>query len=126
MTNNTELVSLHFKQAEKGGLTSWMKCLARAIKEQLGPDSTQTLFSDSELSSFGTTTTRDLDDICLASKLSEFLQLLELYPYNKRQKFTGTLNPISHDSIHPALLICPKSSVCLTSGCNRRSLKKNT
>ena len=43
MTNNTELVSLHFKQAEKGGSTAWMKCLARAIKDQLGPDRTQTL-----------------------------------------------------------------------------------
>jgi len=126
MTNNTELISLHFKQAEKGGSTAWMKCLARAIKEQLGPDRTQTLFSEFELSFFSTTTTRDSDDISLAKKLSDFSQILELYPYNKRKKFTGTLNPISHDSIQPALLICPKSSVCLTSGCNRPSLKQNT
>ena len=27
MTNNTELASLHFKQAEKGGSTTWMNCL---------------------------------------------------------------------------------------------------
>jgi hypothetical protein len=126
MTNNTELVSLHFKQAEKGGSTAWMKCLARAIREQLGADSTQTLFSDSELSRFEVTTTRDSEDISLATKLSEFSQILGLYPYNKRQKFTGTLNHISHDSIQPALLICPKSSVCLTSGCNRPFLKQNT
>ena len=125
MTNNTDLVSLHFKQAEKGS-TAWMKCLARAIKERLGPDSTQTLFSDFELSVFSTTITRDSDDISLANKLSEFSQILELYPYNKRKKFTGTLNHISHDSIQPALLICPKSSVCLTSGCNQPSLKQNT
>jgi CxC5 like cysteine cluster associated with KDZ transposases len=126
ITNNTELVSLHFKQSEKGGSTAWMKCLARAIKERLGPDSTQTLFSEFELSILETTTTRDSDEISLATKLSEFAQILELYPYNNRQKFTGTLNLISHDSIQPALLICPKSSVCLTSGCNRQSLKQNT
>ena len=72
MTNNTELVTLHFKQAEKGGSTAWMKCLACAIKDQLGPVRTQTLFSDFELSSFETTTTRDSDNISLATKLSEF------------------------------------------------------
>ena len=126
MTNNTELISLHFKQAEKGGSTAWMKCLARAIKEQLGPDRTQTLFSEFELSVFETTITRDSDDISLAKKLSNFSQILELYPYKERRKFTGTLNHISHDSIQPALLICPKSSVCLTSGCNRPYLKQNT
>jgi hypothetical protein len=76
MTNNTELVSLHFKQAEKGGSTAWMKCLARAIKGQLGPKNTQTLFSDYELSSFETMITRDCDEISLATKLSEFSQIL--------------------------------------------------
>ena len=126
LTNNTDLISLHFKQAEKGRSTAWMKCLARAIKERLGPDSTQTLFSDFELSVFETTTTRESDDISLAKKLSDFSQILELYPYNKRQKFTGTINHISHDSIQPAFLICPKSSVCLTSGCKRPSLKQDT
>jgi hypothetical protein len=51
---------------------------------------------------------------------------LELYPYNQKQKFTGTLKPVSHDSIQPALLICPRSSVCLTSGCNKSSLQQNS
>lgn len=126
MTNNTELVSLHFKQAEKGGSTTWMNCLARAIKEQLGSDATQTLFSAFELSRFETTTTRNSDIISLATKLSKFSQILDLYPYNKKRKFTGTLRTISHNSIQPVLLICPRSSVCLTLGCNRSSLKQNT
>ena len=34
--------------------------------------------------------------------------------------------PISHDSIQPVLLICPRLSFCLTSGCNRSSLKQNS
>ena len=118
MTNNTELVSLHFKQAEKGGSTTWMNCLACAIKEQLGSDATQTLFSAFEVSRFETTTTRNSDIISLATKLSKFSQILNLYPYNKKRKFTGTLRPISHNSIQPVLLICPRSSVCLTLGCN--------
>ena len=126
MTKNTELLSLHFKQAEKGGSTAWIKCLACAIKKQLGSDTTKTLFSASELSTLGNTTTRNPDIISLAKKLSKFSQTLELYPYNQKRKFTGTLQPISHDSIQPVLLICPKSSVCLTSGCNKSSLKQNS
>jgi hypothetical protein len=92
MTNNTELLSLHFKQDRRGGTTSWIRCLSQAIKEQLGDKVTKTLFSESELSIFETTTTRDPDITSLAAKLSEFSQALELYPYNQRQKFSGTLN----------------------------------
>ena len=126
MTNNTELLSLHFKQAQKGGLTSWIKCLARAVKEQLGTDVTKTLFSESELSIFESATTRDSDITSLAEKLSQFSQALEIYPYNKKKKFTGTVKPISHDSIQPALLICPNSSVCLTANCNHSSLQQKS
>jgi len=126
MTNNTELLSLHFKQAEKGGSTAWMKCLACAIKEKLGSDATQTLFSAFELSTLETTTTRDSDITSLAKKLSQFSQILDLYPYNQKWKFTETLNPISHNSIQQVFLIFPRSSVCLTSGCNQSSLKQNT
>ena len=127
MTNNTELLSLHFKQ-DKGGsrATSWIKCLSRAILEQLGSDDADTLFSESELSMFETATTKDRDVASLSIKLSDFSQLLGLYPYNEKKKFTGTLQPISHNSIQPARLICPQSSVCLTKGCDRCFLKQNT
>ena len=57
MTNNTELLSLHFKQDRRGGTTSWIRCLSQAIKEQLGDEVTKTLFSESELSIFEATTT---------------------------------------------------------------------
>jgi len=105
-----------------------MKCLACAIKEKLGSDATQTLFSAFELSTLQTTTTRDSDITSMAKKLGQFSQILDLYPYNQEQKFTGTLNliSISHNSIQPVFLICPRSSVCLTSGCNQSSLKQNT
>ena len=125
MTNNRPNL-FTFQTSGERRINSLDENLACAIKERLGPDSTQTLFSDFELSVFETTTTRESDDISLAKKLSDFSQILELYPYNKRQKFTGTLNHISHDSIQPAFLICPKSSVCLTSGCKQPSLKQNT
>jgi len=127
MTNNTELLSLHFEQSSKKGKSiGWIRCLAHAIKEKLGSDTTQTLFSDSELSIFANTTTKDIDITSLAKKLSKFLKTLGLYPYNQRQEFTGTLKPVSHDSIQPALLICPRSAVCLTLGCNQSSLKQNS
>ena len=126
MTNNTELLlSLHFKQAEKGGSTPWMKCLACAVKEKLGSDATETPFSPFELSTFEATSIREFDIISLATKLSQFSQILDLYPYNKKKKFTRTLNPISHKCIQPVLMIFPRSSVCLTSGCNQCFLKQN-
>jgi hypothetical protein len=123
MTNNTELLSLHFKQ-DKGGsrATSWIKCLSRAILEQLRSDDADT-FSESELSIFETATTKDRDVASLSIKLSDFSQVLGLYPYNEKKKFTGTLQPISHNSIQPPRLICPQSSVCLTKGCDRCFLK---
>jgi hypothetical protein len=129
MTNNTELLSLHFKQAEKNKKnksTSWIKCLARAVKEQLGDDNTKTLFSEAELSLFETSAIRDPDITSLAEKLGQFSQALEIYPYNQKRKFTGTLQSISHDCIKPALLICPNSAVCLTAGCNHSSLHQKS
>src|SRR5882757_4727272 len=126
VTNNTELLSLHFKQAEKSRSTSWIKCLARAVKEQLGDDTTKTLFSDAELSIIETATIRDPDITSLAAKLGQFSQALEIYPYNQRGKFTGKLQSISHDCIKPALLICPNSAVCLTAGCNHSSLHQKS
>ena len=62
----------------------------------------------------------------LAAKLSEFSQALKLYLYNQRQRFTGTLKLISHDSIQPTLLICPNSSVCLTEGCNQSFIQQKS
>ena len=126
MTNNTELLSLHFRQDRKGGTTSWIKCLSRAVKEQLGDTITKTLFTESELSIFESAITRDSDIISLAAKLSKFSQALEIYPYNQRNKFTGTVKPISHDSIQPAFLICPNSCICLTEGCNRSFLQQKS
>ena len=126
MTNNTELLSLHFKQAEKNKSTSWIKCLAHAVKEQLGDDATKTLFSEAELSIFETATIQNPDITSLAAKLGQFSQALEIYPYNQKRKFTGTLQPISHDCIKPALLICPNSAVCLTVGCNHSSLQQKS
>jgi hypothetical protein len=127
MTHNTELLSLHFKQDKAGSrATLWIKCLSRAIMEQLGSDNANTLFTESELSMFETATTKHSDVASLSIKLSEFSQLLGLYPYKNKKKFTGTLQSISHSSIQPARLICPNSSVCLTKGCNRCFLKQNT
>jgi hypothetical protein len=59
MTNNTELFSLHFKQKPRSKATSWIKCLARAIIEQLGDNNADTLFSQSELSMFKNPNARD-------------------------------------------------------------------
>ncbi|KDR70295.1 hypothetical protein GALMADRAFT_144954 [Galerina marginata CBS 339.88] len=127
MTNNTELLSLHFKQDATGSkATSWIKCLARAIIDQLGDDKAETLFSGSELSMFTTATAKNSDVTSLSLKLSQFSQLLGLYPYNDKDKFMGTLQHTSHSEIQPALLICPKSSVCLTKGCGHCFFKQNT
>ncbi|EDR09218.1 uncharacterized protein LACBIDRAFT_326641 [Laccaria bicolor S238N-H82] len=88
MTNNTELLSLHFKQSPGSNATSWIKCLARAIIEQLGDNDADTLFSENELSMFKNATARENNVSSLAVKLVEFSHLLGLYPYNNKQKFT--------------------------------------
>ena len=126
MTNNTEVLSLHFKQSKKGKTTAWIRCLARGIKEQLGSVATKTLFFEHELSLFETTDVEYPDIVLLSQKLSKLSQVLMLYPYNHKEKFTGTLKPISHKSTQPALLICPNTSVCLTSGCNYSCLYKSS
>ena len=36
ITNNTELLSLHFKQSKNGGSTAWIRCLTCALKNNLG------------------------------------------------------------------------------------------
>ena len=72
-----------------------MKCLAHAVKEKLGSDATKTLFSPFELSTFEATSIRESDIISLATKLSQFSQILDLYPYNKKQKFTDIKSYIS-------------------------------
>lgn len=118
ITNNTEVLSLHFKQSRNGNLTSWINCLARGIKNQLDQETMETLFLEHELNTIEGSTAQDPEIAYLSKKLSKLSQILALYPYNCNKKFTGTLKPISHDSIKPALLICPNTSVCLTSGCN--------
>ncbi|KIJ92679.1 hypothetical protein K443DRAFT_113196, partial [Laccaria amethystina LaAM-08-1] len=88
MTNNTELLSLHFKQNPGSKATSWIKCLARAIIEQLGDNNADTLFSEYELSMFKNATARESNVSSLAVKLGEFSHLLGFYPFNNKQKFT--------------------------------------
>jgi hypothetical protein len=94
-----------------------------AIIEQLGDNNADTLFSEYKLSKFKNATARESNISSFAVKLGELSYLLGLYPYNNKQKFTGTLQHISHSSIQPALLIFPNSSVCLTAGCGQCFLK---
>lgn len=120
VTNNTELLSLHFKQNNKGYSTSWIRALSRALKEKLGYNIWETLFLPEDNSTF----VSDNDIVTISKKLDAFSKKLKIYPYSRNNKFTGTLKPISHDILQPALLICPISSVCLTAGCNYSFLQQ--
>jgi hypothetical protein len=119
MTHNTELLSLHFKQDKAGSrATLWIKCLSHAILEQLGSDNADTLFLESELSMFETTTAKHRDVASLSMKLSELSQLFNTF-YSSTdstriwefrqipQELTGILefcqNPLESIGIHQNL-----------------------
>jgi len=51
---------LHFKQDAGSKATSWIKCLACGIIQQLGPDNAETLFTETELSLFTTSTLKPI------------------------------------------------------------------
>ena len=126
MIENPELLSLHARQKNPVydgenhvQVSGWMKALAKAMTNQL-QKKTQTLFKNSEQSS-----NEDHMVISLGKKLDSLAKLLGLFPYNKKGKFKGKLQPVSQSEIQPVLMICPDTAVCQSSDCNPRSLRQH-
>ncbi|KAF8871516.1 hypothetical protein BD779DRAFT_1478160 [Infundibulicybe gibba] len=86
MTDNPDLLNLHFRQKNptcegenKTEVSGWIKSLAHGLQDRLGKK-TQGLFKKSEFNA-------DSDNITtLATKLDQFAELLALTPYNDEGK----------------------------------------
>ena len=68
------------------------------------------------------TTDTDLRVNNIGLKLDAFAKLLNLNPYDDNDQFQKRLNPVSHKSIQPILVICPNSYECETLDCPPQSL----
>ena len=50
----------------------------------------------------------------LAVMLDGLAKALKLSPFDDDDKFTGKLQPVSHELIQPVHVICPNAVVCLS------------
>lgn len=124
MTDNPDLLSLHFRQQHptcsgenNTKLSAWIKSLARELCVRLGDKKTDMLFKSEDRS----------DNISgVATKLNDFAKVLGLTPYNRHDKYIGKLKPISHDEISPVLVICPNSMNCEDMNCEPRAILQIT
>lgn len=128
MTDNPDLLNLHLRQqtpkcnGEKSfTVSSWMKCLARAMDNKLYKQQNIRLLKKS-----ADTTETELRVNNIGLKLDALAKLLNLNPYNDNGQYQQSLNPVSHKSIQPILVICPNSYECETLDCQPRSLLQNT
>jgi hypothetical protein len=84
-------------------------------------DDVEILFGDREFSDEETQQVTKL-----SGKLDNFARILNLTPYNCRNKSKGNLLPISYKSIQGILVICPNTPTCINANCDPRSLLQAT
>jgi hypothetical protein len=125
ITENTDLLSLHFCQrsAEKGqerstAATGWIRNLGSAVNRKLEEENAS-LFNESDADAEGSA---EKATIMLGLKLDALARVLGLYPVNKSGKFKGRLKPVSHKNIQAVYTLCPNTPTCRTVGCQKRAL----
>ena len=125
LTNNTDLLNLHYRQQhpryhgeKRQEVTGWMKAFIWSLQTKLG-DSTLSLFRQSDNPS---RLSPDGQSKLLGQKMDSMAKCLSLDPHNDRGQFVQWLTPISKDDITPARLLCPQSAECETAMCDPRAL----
>ena len=108
---------------KKQTISGWMKCLARALQEQLGDDA-RTLMKHKELP-------QNLDDAALvtpiATKLDSMASVLKLEPvFSKSGKLKHKLATIAQHKITGVHVICPTSMECEDLNCKPFALAQDT
>jgi hypothetical protein len=123
LTENPELLNLHARQQHpqfddenKITASGWIKALAHALLHRL-KNKEKKLFKKHEYSD-----DPNLQIVELANKLHDFALLLELTPYDENETYKGKLLPVSEDAIKPVHLICPITTICMDSECEKRGL----
>ena len=125
VTENVDLLSLHFRQRNAESkrqrstvATGWIRCLGHALNGRLRETNSH-LLKESELHD-GMTTEKVA--IALGLKIDALAKLLGLYPYKSNGRFQGNLKPISKEATTPVHIICPGTAVCQTKACNKNAL----
>jgi hypothetical protein len=62
----------------------------------------------------------------LSGKLDNFARILNLTPYERRNKSKGNLLPISYESIQSIPVICPNTPTCINANCDPCGLLQAT
>jgi hypothetical protein len=121
VTENTDLFSLHFCQRSKEkdtSATSWIRCLANAVKTRLD-EQNSLLLKESDMDVEGS---EQKTNIAIGLKLDALARELRLYPVNKSGKFKGKLMAVSNKNIQLVYTICPDTAACKTKSCSKKAL----
>ena len=125
ITENTDLLSLHFRQRspsqgqEKStAATGWIRGLGNAVKKRLEEEKAS-LLKEMDVDDEGS---EDKTAIALGLKMDDLARVLGLYPVNKSGKFKGKLKAVSHQKIQAVYTLCPNTPTCRTAVCQKRAL----
>ena len=125
VTENTDLLSLHFRQRsahqhqEKStAATGWIRGLGCAIKKRLEEENTS-LLKESDIDAEGS---EQKTTITLGLKVDALARVLGLNPVNKSGKFKGKLKPVSHKNVQAVYTLCPNTPTCRTAVCQKKAL----
>jgi hypothetical protein len=127
LTENPELLTLHARQQNpeytgecKAVASGWMRALSRAMMQKLKSD-IEMLFCDRE---FPEEENQQVTKLC--GKLDNLVTILNLTPYDHKNKFKGNLLPVSYNAIQGIPTICPNTPICENANCEPRGLLQAT
>ncbi|KAM6493446.1 hypothetical protein JOM56_011580 [Amanita muscaria] len=121
VTENTDLLSLHYRQrcSERStSATGWIRCFGSAVQKRLEEEN-ESLLKESDVDAEGSV---QKTNIAIGLKLDALARVVGLYPINKSGQFKGKLKAVSHKGVQPVYTLCPNTAICTTKSCNKKAL----
>ncbi|KAM6499371.1 hypothetical protein JOM56_004879 [Amanita muscaria] len=121
VTENTDLLSLHYRQrcSERStSATGWIRCFGSAVQKRLEEEN-ESLLKESDVDAEGSV---QKTNIAIGLKLDALARVVGLYPINKSGQFKGKLKAVSHKGVQPVYTLCPNTAICITKSCNKKAL----
>ncbi|KAM6493429.1 hypothetical protein JOM56_011563, partial [Amanita muscaria] len=106
VTENTDLLSLHYRQrcSERStSATGWIRCFGSAVQKRLEEEN-ESLLKESDVDAEGSV---QKTNIAIGLKLDALARVVGLYPINKSGQFKGKLKAVSHKGVQPVYTLCP-------------------